>query len=104
MSSVLIRFKVTPDGGEPFEVACTSRDVLMWERRAHANSYARLQSQQDMAPMYEIAHVAARRLGLFEGDLPTFEATCDLEAREADEADVDPTKPARSTGRQSRSR
>jgi hypothetical protein len=84
-----------------------SRDVLMWERTGRTNSYADLMQKQDMAPMYALAHLASRRLGLFVGDLAAFEATCDLEPIGDDdevEAAADPTRPARSTVRRSRSR
>jgi hypothetical protein len=98
VSNVLIRFRITPDGGESFVAASTSRDVLVWEKRGRDNSYSDLMRRQDMGPLYAIAHIAARRLGLYDGDLATFEATCDLEPLadedEEDEGEEDPTRPA----------
>ncbi len=103
MSAALIRFRITPDGGESFNVDANSRDVLVWERTTRG-SYANLMRNQQMADLYRIAHIAARRLGLYEGDLPTFESTCDLENivdEEEDESASDPTRPAQSPGPQS---
>jgi hypothetical protein len=94
VSGALITVKVTPeDGGDPFVVAATARDVLVWEKSSRDNSYARLMSNQRMTDIYRIAHIAAKRLGLYSDDLATFEKTCDVENVPEDEAESDPTSP-----------
>jgi hypothetical protein len=86
-------FTITPDSGEPFQVTAGSRDVLTWERTTKGASLATLASGMKIGDMYRIAHIASRRLGLFNGDLATFEESCEI--TEADETDEpDPTHPA----------
>lgn len=84
-------FTVTPDAGEPFAVHAGSRDILQWERTTKGVTLASLANVK-MADMYGISHIAARRQGLFAGDLATFEATCEIET--ADTPEEDPTQPA----------
>lgn len=102
----MIKFKVKPDDGEPYEVTATSRDVFTWERTNRTNKvFADLAERQSMVDMYHVAHVAAVRLGLFTGGLDQFQSTCDLEEMEGNaSAPADPTPPARSAGRSSGSR
>ena len=85
-------FTVTPDDGDPFEVTAGSRDTLVWERTTRGASLAQLSEGLKIADMYRIAHIASRRLGLFSGDLKSFEETCEIESRDTPE--VDPTQPA----------
>ncbi len=105
--SALVRFKITPEGGDPYTVEVFSRDVLMWEKTGRDRSYAALMKQQDMVPLYALAYVASRRAGLYTGTQADFEETCDLEMAPDEEADAEadrPTRPVRSTTRRSRSR
>lgn len=102
----MIKFRVKPEGGEPYELVATSRDVFTWERTNRTNHvFADLAEHQSMRDMYEVAHCAAQRLGLFTGTLADFQDTCDLEEMEGNaQTAVDPTQPAQSAGRSSGSR
>jgi hypothetical protein len=95
----MIDFTVTPDGGTPFEVKATSRDIYMWEKtdKTHRRNMRMLLTEMPMAELYPLAHIAARRKGLYTSDFEEFERTCDLSfALEEDEPD--PTQPAVSAG------
>jgi hypothetical protein len=95
VSAALIKFDIIPEGGETFRVEALSRDVLVWEKRSRDNSFARLRDNLTMAAQYHLAHIAARRTGQFDGDLSTFEQTCDLMPvpDEESEGELDPTNP-----------
>lgn len=69
-----------PDVGDPIEVKADSRDVLRWERTSESGErYMDLLAEMSMAKFYRLAHIAARRLKVFNGDLDEFEATYVLE-------------------------
>lgn len=87
----LISFEISPDDGGPYRVDAYSRDVLLWEKAVKGRSFSQMQSALAMVDLYGLAHVAARRQGLFAGTLQEFEATCDLEPV-TDEAPPDPTR------------
>lgn len=96
----MIEFTVQPDGGEKYEVTATSRDIVVWEKRTASGkggprSFAQLMSDLRMTDMYIIAHVASKRLGLFEGSQADFEQGVDLEFDIEEEPD--PTPPEAST-------
>lgn len=93
----MLDFTVVPDGGEKFEVKATTRDVLLWEKAGKGRSMATLLGDISIEKMYQLAHLAARRQGLFAGTLAEFEETCELEFEET--GDVDPTQLARFLGR-----
>jgi hypothetical protein len=93
---------VKPDGGEPFEYEVTTRDVLVWEKAGRDRSMSRLVNDMHLADVYQVAHIAARRLQLFTGSLDEFEKTCDLDIRkmltdddekEDSDSESDPTQP-----------
>lgn len=93
----MITFTITPDGGAPYELVAGSRDVLIWERTGKGRAFSQFQDGLRMGSLYELAHVAAKRQGLFDGSLGEFEQTCDLDtADEDDEAgagrEPDPTQ------------
>jgi len=91
----MFEFKVTPDDGDPFEVSADSRDVLVWERTNHGKRVmATLLDNMSITDMYQVAHIAARRQGLYPDDLKTFEQTCVL-GFDASEP-PDPTPPDQS--------
>jgi hypothetical protein len=94
---VEIPFRVTPDGGEPYEVTAGTRDVLVWEKTTPGAVASGLAEQQSLVDMYKIAWIASRRHGLFDGTLQQFEQNCDLDDGK-DEPNVDPTNPAASAG------
>lgn len=91
----MITFTVRPDGGEPYELTAGSRDVLQWERTTKGKSAATL---GDMADMYKVAWLAAKRQGLYDGSLQDFETTVDLETEgdeDGSDEGPDPTRSAR---------
>lgn len=88
----MFTFTVTPDNGEAFEVKAGSRDVLTWERTGKGKNLMTLRDGLAMGDLYRLAHIAARRQGLFNGDLKEFETTVELDFEEDDEPD--PTQPA----------
>jgi hypothetical protein len=93
-------FRVTPEDGEPFEVASTSRDILAWERKSGKTARYILE-KLPYAELYKIAHLAATRQGLYDGDFAAFQSGCDLKIlRTEDDDDAsDPTLPGLITGR-----
>lgn len=88
----MFKFTVKPDDGDPYTATATSRDVVSWEKTTKNRSLADL-SEPKMADLYGLAHVAVRRLGLFDGDRQEFERSVDLEFQ-ADE-EPDPTRRVR---------
>lgn len=107
----MMRFDVTPDGGDTFRVVAASRDVLAWEKAGKGRSFKQLGEEMTMAGLYGLAYFAARRQGLFSGTLPEWEESVDLMPVGDDEDDqedqdgegVDPTQPAPTPGNSSRS-
>lgn len=99
--AAMFAFEVAPDGGEPYRVEATSRDISHWERVTKGASLARLE-QPRMSDLEAIAHVASVRRGLYDGSLADFRASCDVIVRKPDEdgedgedGEVGPTRPAR---------
>jgi hypothetical protein len=90
----VIDFKIVPDGGEPYEVTATTRDILNWEKVTKGASLKQLMEELHAADLYKVAHFASKRTQLFTGTLQEFEATCDLEF-ELDTEELDPTQSAR---------
>lgn len=91
MSTIIINFKVAPDGGEPYTVKAGARDVTWWEKTTPGAALAQLQSGVKLTDLYKIAWIASRRQSLFAGTLDDFEKTCELEFEE--EPEPDPTPP-----------
>lgn len=88
------RFKVTPEGGESYELVTGSRDVLVWEKTNRVGRTAvNLADGAALMDQYAIAYIGAKRQGLFTGTREEFETTCELEALSEDE-EPDPTPPA----------
>lgn len=85
-------FKLTPDGGDTFEVRATTRDVLMWEKTAKGRSLSALMNELRVADMYEIAYVSAKRQGLWDDNRAEFESRVDLDFEE-EKGSADPTTP-----------
>lgn len=97
----LLKFRAHLETGESFEVECTARDVLVWERTGRNKVFQELVRAQAMVDLYRIAHIAATRQGLYKDDLRTFEQTIDLEnldldddPGDEDDEGVDPTRSA----------
>lgn len=92
-------FEVTPEGGAPWKVCAFTRDALVWEKAGRGRVVGQLADETTarLQDFYELAHIAARRQGLFHGTLAELEATCDVMLAnppkpEQDEV-VDPTPP-----------
>ncbi|GAA1549951.1 hypothetical protein GCM10009804_03170 [Kribbella hippodromi] len=94
----MITLKVTPDGGEPYTVTATSRDVLMWEKTTQGNkSFVDLVNAPNLIDLYKVAHLASQRQGLFPGSYQDFEASCEVDGETEDDPEPDPTQSAAST-------
>lgn len=85
-------FTVKPDGGEPFKVTATSRDVLAWECANKGVNLKRLEQAPSMTDFYKIAHFAVQRTQKWAGELDEFMRTCEIEVDQDD--DADPTNAA----------
>jgi hypothetical protein len=89
----MFTFTVNLDGAEPYRAEAKSRDVVAWERGGRGRSLGKLSESPQMGDLYSLAHVACRRLALFTGTLPEFEAQCDLTFEESEPADPTRTAP-----------
>jgi hypothetical protein len=89
----LINFTVRPDNADEYKVKAGARDVLVWEKTGRGKTFKGLMDQLAMVDLYRLAHIASRRLGLFNGDLKAFEETVEV-IFEEEEAEPDPTQPA----------
>lgn len=88
------RWKVAPEGGEPFTVVADSRDMLVWEKTNKAGRTAvDLVDGATLGDQYAIAYTASKRQGLFAGTRQEFDDACAIDAAE-DEPEPDPTRPA----------
>lgn len=83
----MIEFKIKPDGGEPFAVTATTRDILNWEKVTKGASLKQLMDNLHTADLYKVAHFAARRTQQFTGTLQEFEQSCDLDFEIEEEQD-----------------
>ncbi|TKG58050.1 hypothetical protein [Prauserella endophytica] len=88
----MIDFKIRPDGGEPFEVTATTRDILNWEKVTKGASLKQLMEDLHAGDLYKVAHFASKRTQQFTGTLQEFEQSCDLEFEIEEEKD--PTQSA----------
>ena len=61
-----LTFRVTPDGGEPYEVIADSRDVRLWERVSTRNSLRRIAEDPSFDDYYSLVHIAIKRQRLRE--------------------------------------
>lgn len=83
----MIDFKVVPDNGDAYEVTAGTRDLMKWEKANPGSSALQFaQGTARLSDLYAIAHIAAKRQGLFKGTLDEFEDSVELEFEEADEA------------------
>lgn len=86
-------FKLTPEGGDLFEVRATTRDVLVWEKTGRDRSLNGLMEKLRVSDLYEIAYVACKRQGHWDGSRAEFEERVDLDFEE-EQGGADPTRPA----------
>ena len=94
----MFTFKITPDGGDTFEVPAGTRDVLVWEKSGPNRSISGLLNNLKATDMYAIAHIAAKRQQLFTGSLHEFEQTCEIATDSMFEVEPDPTQQDPSAG------
>lgn len=87
----MITVEVRPDGGDRYTITATSRDVAFWEKTHRGKKMADL-NEPAVLDLYAIAHIAARRHGMFSGTVEEFIDTNDI-TQEADE-EPDPTRSA----------
>jgi len=87
----MITMTVQPDDGDPFEVKAGTRDIYVWEKTNRGKTFAELMKNMAIVDLYEIAHIAARRQGLYQGTLRDLVETCEIET-ELDEEDEDDGK------------
>jgi hypothetical protein len=93
----MIHFKVTPDGGDTFEVEADSRDIIEWEIRKQGRHLGLIQSAPRMTDLSELAWLAAKRSKDWTGDLSDFRRYVKVDpvapAEDADADDLlDPTQ------------
>lgn len=86
----MIRFKVVPDGAEPYEVTATTRDIAKWEKTSKGASFASLEADQKITDLYKIAYWASLRQGFWHGTLTEFETDTDLDLLSDDDEDGEP--------------
>ncbi|TDD98897.1 hypothetical protein [Jiangella asiatica] len=89
----MIEFTVKPDHGEPFDITAASRDVFLWEKAYRGAAFSNLRGGGTMTELYQLAHTACRRQGMFAGSLDEFADTHDLAFEEDQDDEPDPTQP-----------
>lgn len=73
------RFTAEFDDGEKIEITAHPRDQLAWERENPGRAVSSLiQDNVRLIDTYSLAWTAAKRQGLFAGDLAKFEELVDL--------------------------
>lgn len=91
----MFTFDIRPDAAATYKVTATSRDVVLWEKTTPGRTFNDL-GRPAMADFYGLAHLASKRLGLFDGTRKEFEDSVDLEIVEDEEPD--PTRAGPSPG------
>jgi hypothetical protein len=101
----MMTFRVSPDGGEPYQVTAYARDVLMWEKAGKGRAFGDMAEHTKIGDLYGLAYFASRRQGLYTGSLSEFEQDVDVNPvdQDEDEADPDPTPAAPSAASSSNS-
>jgi hypothetical protein len=89
----MMEIRVVPDGGEPYDLTITSRDILAWEKVHKGMTFAKFQENINMGHLYDLAHRAATRTRVFSGNLRDFEESHDIDflEDEEDSGSADPT-------------
>jgi hypothetical protein len=90
----MLRLKIMPDDGEPFEVTATTRDIAKWEKTTRGATFAGFQADQKITDLYRIAYHSVVRQGLYTGTLTDFEDSTDLDVLDDEESEPDPTPSA----------
>lgn len=90
----MFTFKISPDGGTPYEVVATSRDIARWEKLTKGATMKRLETEYRIIDLYAVAYHAAVRHEQYQGTLAEFQDSADLELLDGDDDESDPTRPA----------
>ena len=71
----MITFEITEvETDETTELTADSRDILVWEKTSRTNeTYIDLITGMSLVKFYRLAHIAAKRQGVFTGKLAEFE-------------------------------
>ena len=93
----MFKFTITPDEGEKYVVESGSRDLLQWERQGPNRNLTRLTKEMQMSDLYQVAYIASKRTGQWDGSFKEFESGVELDVDPLDEEDTDPTNPDHST-------
>lgn len=75
----MFELKIVPDGGEPFSVTTTSRDIAAWERGGKNRSMGRLADDLRITDITDMAWYAADRRGLTRLDIVQWRAGVDID-------------------------
>ncbi|HYD28882.1 hypothetical protein [Brevundimonas sp.] len=94
----MFEFRILPDGGEPFEITASMRDLRMWEKTHRGRSMGVLSDRSSLSAtiLFEIAYAACRRQGKIHNDMTgdVFAETHDFELGE----EVEEEEPAEKLG------
>jgi hypothetical protein len=74
----MFRFRVEPDGGQPYEVDGKSRDVVRWEAMGRGRFIGQLEREPKMTDLAELAWCASVRCGLYQGSVKEFLSSVDV--------------------------
>ena len=86
----MFTFTLTDEAGEETTVKADSRDVLVWEKTSRSNeTYVGLLTDLAMTKLYRLAHIAAKRQGVYDGKLADFETAYVLDI---DQEETNPTQ------------
>jgi hypothetical protein len=75
----VIDVRITPDDGESYKLAITSRVIMAWERANKGVSFQQFMDTMNFTHLYDLSHRAALRARLFSGTLQEFEETVDID-------------------------
>lgn len=95
----MLDFRMAPrDGGsDPIPLTADASDVYFWEKAHPGKTMTELVRDKHMVDLYQVAHLAAQRLGIFTDDnVDEFARTYTLmltKERDVD-GEVDPTRTA----------
>lgn len=105
MATLTIPFEVTPDNGDPYQIVADTRDIYVWEKTTPNKQVTLQQAMEELrlVELYRIAWIAARRQGMYAGNIDDFAATHLVEPTgededEEDEEEAVPTQPGASPG------
>lgn len=92
----MFEFRILPDGGKPFEISATMRDLRMWEKTHRGRSMGMLSDRSAVSAtiLFEIAYSACRRQGVIDSQMTgdTFAETFDFELGEEVEEEGEPAE------------